>query len=160
VADAPIDPPAPPDPAQLAAMLNAHLGGFERALGLVFTRAAPDELAAEVPVTPALLQPYGIVHGGVYASIVETLASAGAAIHAMAEGKTSVGLENTTSFVRAVRAGKLVAVATPVHRGRTSQVWEVRISDESGKLAATGRVRTMSLDPGAAVAGEVVRVKT
>ena len=153
-------PPSLPPGADLVALFNAHLGGFERAMGLQFTRISPDEVVAEVPVTPALLQPYGIVHGGVYASIVETLASAGAAVFAMREGKTSVGLENTTSFVRAVRSGKLVGVATPVHRGRTSQVWEVRISDEAGKLAATGRVRTMSLDPGAAVAGEVVQVKT
>ncbi len=72
----------------------------------------------------------------------------------MADGKTSVGLENTTSFVRAVR-GKLVAVATPVRRGRGSQVWEVAISDEGGRLAATtGRVRTLSLEAGRAVAGE------
>lgn len=149
-----------PPPDQLAAMFNARLGGFERAMGLSFTRMSRDEVCAEVPVTPTLMQPYGIVHGGVYASIVETLASAGAALHAMAEGKSSVGLENTTSFVRAVRAGTLVAVATPVHRGRTSQVWEVRISDDAGKLAATGRVRTMTLDAGATVAGEVVRVKT
>jgi len=148
------------EPPDLAATLNAHLGGFERAIGLRFTRVSPDELAAEVPVTPALLQPYGIVHGGVYCSIIETLASAGAALHAMADGKTSVGLENTTSFVRAVRGGKLVAVATPVHRGRGSQVWEVAISDEGGRLAATGRVRTLSLEPGRAVAGEVVRIKT
>ena len=144
----------------LAAQLNAHLGGFERAIGLSFTRVSPDEVVAEVPVTPALLQPYGIVHGGVYCSIVETLASAGAALYAMRDGRTSVGLENTTSFVHAVRAGKLVAVATPVHRGRGSQVWEVAISDEGGRLAATGRVRTLSLEPGRAVAGEVVRVKT
>ncbi len=84
--------------------------------------------------------------------------STGAAIHAMAQGKTSVGLENTTSFVRAVRAGKLLAVATPVHRGSGSQVWEVKITDEAGKLVATGRVRTLSLAPGAKVAGEVVGV--
>ena len=144
----------------LAAALNAHLGGFERAIGLRFTQVSLDEVRAEIPVTPALLQPYGIVHGGVYCSIVETLASAGAALHAMKDGRTSVGLENTTSFVRAVRAGALVAVATPVHLGRSSQVWEVAISDEAGRLAATGRVRTLSLDPGRAVAGEVVRVKT
>jgi 1,4-dihydroxy-2-naphthoyl-CoA hydrolase len=145
---------------QLVALFNAHRGGFERAMGFVFTKITRDELTAEVPVTPTLLQPYGIVHGGVYCSIVETIASAGAALHAMADGKSSVGLENTTSFVRAVRGGKLVAVATPVHRGRASQVWEVRVTDEDGKLAATGRVRTMSLDAGATIAGKVVRVKT
>ena len=150
--------PFPPG-TDLVAAFNAHLGGFERALGLRFTRVAPDELAAEIAVGPHLTQPYGLVHGGVYASIVETLASAGAALHAMAHGQSSVGLENTTSFVRAVRAGTLVATATPLHRGRASQVWQVEITND-GKLAATGRVRTLSLAPGASVAGEVVGLKT
>jgi len=149
-----------PPGTDLVAAFNAHLGGFERALGLRFTRVAPDELAAEIAVGPHLTQPYGLVHGGVYASIVETLASAGAALHAMAHGQSSVGLENTTSFVRAVRDGTLVATATPVHRGRGSQVWQVEIRNAEGKLAATGRVRTLSLAPGAAVAGETVRLKT
>jgi 1,4-dihydroxy-2-naphthoyl-CoA hydrolase len=156
MADAP--PSFPPD-ADLLALFNGHLGGFERAIGLAFTQVTRDELIAEVAIGPHLTQPYGIVHGGVYASIIETVASAGAAIHAMALGKTSVGLENTTSFVRAMRAGRLVAVGRPVHRGRGSQVWQVDISDEHGKLVATGRVRTLSLEPGAAVAGEVVAVK-
>lgn len=144
----------------LVTTFNQHLGGFERALGLTFTRITPDELVAEVPVGDHLKQPYGLVHGGVYASIVETLASVGAALFAMPRGQSSVGLENTTSFVRAVRAGKLVATAVPVHRGRASQVWQVDIRDGDGKLAATGRVRTLSLEPGAVVAGETVRVKT
>ena len=141
-------------------LFNAHLGGFERAIGLRFTAISADELVAEVAIGPHLTQPYGIVHGGVYASIIETLASAGAALFAMRDGKTSVGLENTTSFVRAVRGGTLVATASPVHRGRGSQVWQVDVRDDAGKLAASGRVRTMSLAPGAAVAGETVQVKT
>ena len=144
----------------LVALFNSHRGGFERALGLLFTKVTPDELQCEVPVGPQLLQPYGLVHGGVYAAIIETLASAGAALHAMSLGKTSVGLENTTSFVRAVRAGTLVATATPVHNGKTSSVWEVAIVDDDGKLAATGRVRTISLERGAQIAGETVAVKT
>ena len=153
-------PPGFPPNADLVALFNGHLGGFERAMGLVFTRITQDELVAELAVGPHVTQPYGLVHGGVYASIVETLGSAGAAIHAMARGKTSVGLENTTSFVRAVRSGTLVATAFPIHRGRASQVWQVDVRDDAGKLAATGRLRTMSLDQGAAVAGETVRVKT
>ena len=144
----------------LVALFNSHRGGFERALGLLFTKVTPDELQCEVPVGPQLLQPYGLVHGGVYAAIVETLASAGAALHAMSLGKTSVGLENTTSFVRAVRAGTLVATGKPVHNGKTSSVWEVAIVDDDGKLAATGRVRTISLERGAQIAGETVAVKT
>jgi len=140
-------------------MLNQYRGGFELAIGLTFTRVAPAEIACEVPVSAQLMQPYGLVHGGVFASIVETLASAGAALVAMPRGQTTVGLENTTSFVRAVRSGTLVAVARPIHPGRTSQVWEVEIR-ESGKLVATGRVRMLCLEPGASIAGETVKVKT
>jgi len=152
--------PLAPDGPDLVAVFNAHRGGFERTLGLVFTQITPDELACEVAIAPHLLQPYGLVHGGVYSAIVETLASAGAALYAMGQGRTSVGLENTTSFVRGARGGKLIAKATPVHRGRSSQVWEVAIHDDNGKLVATGRVRTVSLERGASIAGETVAVKT
>lgn len=144
----------------LVTLFNAHRGGFERAIGLVFTQVARDELTCEVEIGPHLLQPYGLVHGGVYTTIVETLASAGAALHAMGQGRASVGLENTTSFVRGARGGKLVATASPVHRGRSSQVWEVAVRDGEGKLVATGRVRTMSLEPGTEIAGETVALKT
>jgi len=140
-------------------MLNAARGGFELALGLTFLRASAEEVACEVPVGPQLKQPYGLVHGGVYASIIETCASVGAALYAMPSGQTTVGLENTTSFLRAVRTGKLVALARPLHRGRQTQVWEVEIRGDDGKLAATGRVRMLCLAPGAAVAGETVALK-
>lgn len=143
----------------MVTMLNAARGGFEVALGLTFTRVTPEEVACEVPVGPSLLQPYGLVHGGVYASIIETLASVGAAVFAMPRGQTAVGLENTTSFLRAVRAGKLVGIARPLHRGRQTQVWEVEIRGDDGKLAATGRVRMICLEPGAQIAGETVALK-
>lgn len=141
-------------------MLNAARGGFEVAIGLVFTRASLDEVSCEVPVGPHLVQPYGLVHGGVYSSIVETLASVGAALFAMPKGQTTVGLENTTSFLRAVRSGTLIGVARPLHRGRATQVWEVEVRGDDGKLAATGRVRMLCLEPGAQVAGETVAVKS
>jgi 1,4-dihydroxy-2-naphthoyl-CoA hydrolase len=141
------------------AMLNAARGGFEVALGLTFTRITDDEVACEVPVGPHLHQPYGLVHGGVYASIIETLASVGAAIYAMKRQQTAVGLENTTSFVRAVRTGTLFGVARHVHRGRQTQVWEVEVRGDDGKLASTGRVRMLCLEAGAAVAGETVALK-
>jgi len=140
-------------------MLNAARGGFEVAMGLTFTRATPDEVACEVPVGPHLAQPYGLVHGGVYSSIVETLASVGAALFAMPKGQTTVGLENTTTFLRAVRTGKLTGIARPLHRGRATQVWEVEIRGDDGKLASTGRVRLLCLEPGAAIAGETVGLK-
>lgn len=143
----------------LVAMLNAQRGGFNITLGLNFTRASSDEVACEVPVGPHLTQPYGLVHGGVYSSIVETLASVGAALFAMPQGLAPVGLENTTSFLRAVRGGVLAGVARPLQRGKTTQVWEVEIRGDDGKLAATGRVRLLCLEAGRAVAGETVQIK-
>jgi uncharacterized protein (TIGR00369 family) len=109
-------------------------------------------------VTPHLTQPYGIVHGGVYCSIVETLASSGAAINALARNQTTVGLENSTSFLRAIRGGTLVGTARPLHRGRQTHVWEVTITDDAGRIAATGRVRMICLEAGAAIAGETVAI--
>jgi uncharacterized protein (TIGR00369 family) len=143
----------------VVAMLNAVRGGFEVSIGLTFTRASVDEVVCEVPVGPALLQPYGLVHGGVYASIIETVASVGAALNAMPRNQTAVGLENSTSFVRAVRSGTLIGVARPVHRGRTTQVWEVDVRGDDGEIAATGRVRMLCLEPGTKIAGETMAHK-
>lgn len=146
------------DGTDYTAFANAERGGFNETLGLRFLRVTADEVIAEVPVGPHLLQPYGLVHGGVHASIVETLCSVGAAIHALPSGKTTVGLENSTSFLRATRSGRLVGRARPVHRGQRTQVWEVEIRDDAEALVATGRVRMMVLDEGAALAGKRVEV--
>lgn len=127
-------------------MLNA-LPGWVREMGIVITSASADEVTAELEVSGKHHQAYGIVHGGVHCGLVETLASVGAAMVAMPRGQRVVGLENTTSFIRAVRAGKLTATARPVTRGRTSQVWEVWVRDDEGKLAAQGRVRLLCLSP-------------
>ncbi len=140
-------------------MLNQHRGGWNEAMGLRFLRASADEVVAELDVARIHQQPYGIVHGGVHAGVIETLASAGAALSAGARGQTVVGLENSTTFIRAVREGTLRATATPLTRGRRSQVWETRIVDAAGRLVATGRVRLLCLEPGAALAGETAGVK-
>jgi 1,4-dihydroxy-2-naphthoyl-CoA hydrolase len=137
----------------------AATDGWMAANGLKLLRATEDEVAAEMPIRPAHLQAYGIVHGGVHAAIVETLASIGAAITAMQQGHSVVGLENHTSFLRAVRAGTLRAVARPITRGRRTHVWEGAIHDDEGRLVATGRVRLLVLDEGAQIAGEKVAVK-
>lgn len=139
--------------------LNEHCSAFDRLIGLRFTGAGADEVTAEIPVTDVLLQPYGLVHGGVYATIVETLASTGAALSALARGQTTVGLENSTSFLRGTREGVLRARATPLHRGGRTQVWSVEIRDGDGREVASGRVRMLCLERGAAVAGETVALK-
>jgi uncharacterized protein (TIGR00369 family) len=125
----------------------------------VYTHVGFEEVAATVLIQPSLHQPYGIVHGGVYASIAETLASVGAAIHALACGQTVVGVENSTSFLRAVRSGSLHGRAWPQHRGQRTQMWNVEIGDDEGRVAASARVRVLNLEGGATIAGETVTIR-
>jgi len=152
--------PDTPLPEGIAETLNDRRGGFNRLIGLRFTSISYDEVVAELEVTKDLHQPYGLVHGGVYSAMIETLASVGAAMNALPFGQSCVGLENSTSFVRAVREGTLTGRATPVTRGRRTHVWQVQIEGADGKLAATGRVRMLCMDGGAEVAGELVAIKT
>jgi 1,4-dihydroxy-2-naphthoyl-CoA hydrolase len=146
-------------PTDFASMMNEHLGGWNRAMGLRFVKATQDEVVAEIDVSDAHLQPYGILHGGVHTGIIETVCSTGAALAAQADGRTVVGLENATSFLRAVRGGKLRVTALPRARGRRSQVWEATVCDETGRAVATGRVRLICLEAGSEIAGEKVEVK-
>jgi len=110
-------------------------------------------VVATIDISERHHQGYGIVHGGVYSGIVETLASVGAHLFAAENGRAVAGLENHTSFMRAIREGHLTATATPLARGRRSQLWQCDIVDEAGRLIATGRVRLHSFEPGEEIAG-------
>jgi uncharacterized protein (TIGR00369 family) len=140
-------------PDAAAAINGMHRGTWAERVGLHVESATRDGVTATVEVRADHRQPHGIVHGGVYASIIESVASIGAALDASSKGKTVVGLDNHTSFVRAVRGGILRATGTPVTRGRRSQLWDVVLRDEGGATVATGRVRLLVLDPDAEVAG-------
>ena len=120
------------------------LGGFAERCGMTITEATGDRVVLAWEVTPPLHQPYGIAHGGVYCTAVETAASIGAALWFADRGKV-VGVSNTTDFLRAVGDGRLTAVATPVHRGRSQQLWTVEITDEQSRLVARGQVRLQNL---------------
>ena len=122
------------------------LPGWVREMGITILSATPEEVSCEWEVSEKHHQGYGIVHGGVHSGVIETLASIGAAAVAYPRGQRVVGLENNTSFIRAVRSGKLHGLARPVTRGRSSQVWEVWIRDEKEQLVAQGRVRLLCLD--------------
>ncbi len=135
------------------------LDGWDRALGLHIVSASRDEVVAEYVVEPRHHQGYGIAHGGVHCSAVESVCSMGAAMDAMARGQSVVGLENHTSFVRAVRSGRVRITATPVTRGRRSQLWEAVARDEQGRIVSSGRVRLLCLEAGSDLAGEPVAVK-
>ena len=137
-------------------LINASRGGFNDVLGLTFTQAAPGEFVAEMEISERHLQPYGLVHGGVYAGMIESLCSTGAALTVWGKNKSAVGLENSTSFLKAVRSGRLRGAARPLVLGNRSQVWEADIHDDRDRLVATGRVRLLILDPETAVAGKKI----
>lgn len=149
---------AEPSNDDFSAKLNANLDGWNSSMGVQFVRATADEVVAQVQIGPVHLQAYGIVHGGLYSGLIETVASVGAALYGLKHGQPVVGLENHTSFLHAVREGLLRATALPLVRGRRSQVWEASIADSEGRTVATGRVRLLSLEPGSSVAGKNVAV--
>jgi 1,4-dihydroxy-2-naphthoyl-CoA hydrolase len=150
---------APTEVADLAPILNDNRDGWSMAMDLRYARATADEVVAEWTVAPQHLQAYGIVHGGVYSGVIETLASVGAAIVAIARGQSVVGLENHTTFLHAVREGTLRCAARPLSRGRRTQVWEGNVTDGTGRTVATGRVRLICLESGSQLAGEGVGLK-
>ena len=120
---------------------------FDDELGLVFTELTPDGARARLEVQPKLLQPMGIVHGGVYCSMIESMASVAAWTWINANGGGAVvGVNNNTDFLRAIGSGTIYGTATPVHRGRRQQLWLVTITDADDRVVARGQVRLQNLE--------------
>jgi len=115
-----------------------------RWLGLEMLEASGERVVAAFDVRSDHLQPYGIVHGGVHCSVIESVASAGAGFWLGDRGQV-VGVSNQTDFLRAVRQVRLTALATPIHRGRMQQLWSVEIRDPEEKLVARGQVRLQNI---------------
>ena len=130
--------------------------GFDAAMDFRYVHASADEVIMEYDVHEKHVQPYGIVHGGVHCGAIEAACSAGAGVNAAARGQAVVGVENHTSFIRAVRAGRVRVTARPLTRGRRSQLWEATARNEAGQIVSTGRVRLLCLDAGSDLAGEKV----
>jgi uncharacterized protein (TIGR00369 family) len=120
--------------------------GFDKLLGLQITSATADEVIAHFEVRPELHQPFGMLHGGVLSAVVETVGSVGGAVWFGDRGNV-VGVSNHTNFLRPVQEGTLTAVATPIHRGTTSQLWTVDVRDEQQRLVAKGELRVANLSP-------------
>lgn len=118
--------------------------GLNKTLGLELDAASGDRVVMSWTVGDQHLQAYGIVHGGVYCSVVESSASIGAALWFGDRGRV-VGVTNHTDFLRSAREGRLRAVASPIHRGRTQQLWLVEIRDADERLVARGEVRLQNL---------------
>jgi uncharacterized protein (TIGR00369 family) len=116
---------------------------WTRTLGLRFVQVTPERVLAYLDAGPRHHQPYGVLHGGVYCSIVEAVASYGAGNAALAAGQRGVlGVSNATDFYRSHAEGELTCEGTPVHVGRSAQVWQVDVTRSGdGKLVARGQVR-------------------
>jgi len=132
----------------LTAAVSRHMTGFDQLLGLEITHASSTRVCARLKISQCHLQIHGVVHGGVYTSIVETLGSIGAALSARAFGRTIVGLDNHTSFLKATGEGHLEAISEPITAGRRTQIWNTRISDGAGTLVALGQLRLLCLEKG------------
>jgi 1,4-dihydroxy-2-naphthoyl-CoA hydrolase len=114
--------------------------GFDGLYGLEVTAFEDGLVRAAVAVRDELLQPAGLVHGGVYSSIAESLASMATWYAVRDDGRAAVGLSNQTSFLRPITAGTVHAEARARHRGRTTWVWEVDFTDDDGRLCALTRM--------------------
>jgi uncharacterized protein (TIGR00369 family) len=126
-------------------VVNGDMSGpFVKHLGLEITSLSGERVEARWAASEKHHQPFGIVHGGVHASVVETLGSIGASVW-LGEKGTCVGVSNTTDFYRAVREGELTSVGTPIHQGRSQQVWLIETHDADGRLVARGQLRVQNL---------------
>ena len=136
--------PTPPD----AALPSDFTAPFDSELGLRFTELGPDGARAQLEVTPKLLQPMGLVHGGVYCSIVESMASVSAYVWLSGNGGGEVvGVNNNTDFLRSIRSDTVYGTSEPIHRGRRQQLWLVTITDDDDRVVARGQVRLQNLEP-------------
>jgi 1,4-dihydroxy-2-naphthoyl-CoA hydrolase len=114
--------------------------GFDAHYGLELLDVTDEEVRARVRVRPELLQPAGLVHGGVYASMAESMASVATWLAVSPDGKTAQGLSNQTSFLRPITEGTVHGVGRRRHRGRTTWIWEVDFTDDQGRLCALVRM--------------------
>jgi 1,4-dihydroxy-2-naphthoyl-CoA hydrolase len=119
---------------------EAAPSGFAEMIGVEWIDLDPDNARARIAVQPHHLQPFGVVHGGVYASLAESICSASTYGAVSEEGMVALGQSNDTNFLRAISTGHVNAAARTRHRGRTTWLWDVEISDDEDRLCALVRM--------------------
>jgi 1,4-dihydroxy-2-naphthoyl-CoA hydrolase len=137
--------PAAPGSPTLEATSFERASAFVVAAGLVLDEVAAARVVGHVDLGPQHHTPWGIVHGGVYTSAIESVASIGASTAVKDRGMVAVGLTNTTHFLRSVAAGRVEVEAVALNQGRTQQLWRVDVRDGIGRLIAHGEVRLQNL---------------
>ena len=134
----------------LASLNGWSTNTLMEAIGIQITAVGDDWLQGTMPVDRRTHQPYGLLHGGASVALAETLGSTAAMLTLDAAKERAVGLDINANHVRGVLSGTVTGTARPLHLGRSTQVWEIRIEDESGKLVCISRL-TMAVVPGTAV---------
>jgi uncharacterized protein (TIGR00369 family) len=134
-----------PGAPNLEAASLEQASAFVAAAGLVLDEISGTRVSGHIDLGPEHHTPWGIVHGGVYTSAVESAASIGASLAVRDEGMVAVGLTNSTHFLRSVSSGRVQVEAVALNQGRTQQLWQVDIKNESGKLVAHGEVRLQNV---------------
>lgn len=132
--------------AAIAHMNSIGAGTLGDTLGIELLWVTPDCVRARMNVTRALHQPFGLLHGGASLALAETVASIGGWLNVNQDTEIAVGLELNANHLRPVREGYVQAEASPLHRGRTTQVWEIRITDPQGHLTCISRC-TLAVAP-------------
>jgi 1,4-dihydroxy-2-naphthoyl-CoA hydrolase len=123
----------------LTALNEFTSGTLPDVLGIEYLEVSPGRLVARMPVERRVHQPFGLLHGGASVVLAETLASMGAWLNIDQGSQNAVGLEINANHLRAVRGGHVTGVATPIHLGRTTHVWDIRITDDNDKLVCVSR---------------------
>lgn len=119
---------------------------FMAATGLRLTHVGADRVEGVLDLGPEHHTPWGVVHGGVYTTAIESAASIGASLAVGDRGQIAVGVNNTTDFLRSMTAGRVTVTATPAQQGRTQQLWDVRIADQDERVIARGTVRLQNVE--------------
>jgi 1,4-dihydroxy-2-naphthoyl-CoA hydrolase len=134
----------------LAAGSLEQASAFVAAAGLILEEVSGSRVSGNIDLGPDHHTPWGIVHGGVYTTAIESAASIGASTAVKDQGLVAVGLTNTTHFLRSVTSGRVHVEAVALNQGRTQQLWRVDVKNESGKLVAHGEVRLQNVTGAAA----------
>ena len=135
----------------------SQASAFMRASGLQLTEVGPERVVGYLDLGPEHHTPWGMVHGGVYTTAIESAASVGASVAVADRGQIAVGVNNTTDFLRSAAAGRAQVTAAPIYQGRTQQLWQVEIRrDSDGALLARGQVRLQNVEPRPATTNPVV----
>ena len=123
-----------------------QVGAFLKALGLRFEVLEPARVVGTMVLGPDHHTPWGVVHGGVYTTAIESVASVGASLAVSERGQFAVGLNNTTDFLRPLQGGQVTVTAEAIHQGQTQQLWQVSITRSDDKLVARGQVRLQNVE--------------